>query len=216
MDGIVKYTTEGGSEMTLSPAIVRRYLAPSNVTDQEVMMFLALCKEHRLNPFLREAYLLKYGDQPATITVGKDAITKRAFRNPNYRGHEAGLTIVTADNKLVRRDGSMLLEGEKLVGAWARVYVRDYEKPVFDEVSFAEYAGKKRDGSLNKTWASKPGTMIRKVALVHALREAFPEELNGMYDQAEMQVEEQPTEPIEREEAVEAVLADDFLPEERF
>ena len=34
-----------------------------------------------------------------------------------------------------------------------------------------------------------PATMIRKVALVQALREAFPSELSGMYDQSEMGVD---------------------------
>ena len=34
-----------------------------------------------------------------------------------------------------------------------------------------------------------PGTMIRKVALVQALREAFPNTFAGLYDAAEMKVE---------------------------
>ncbi len=37
-------------------------------------------------------------------------------------------------------------------------------------------------------WAAKPGTMIRKVALVQALREAFPEDLQALYDAEEMGV----------------------------
>ena len=35
-------------------------------------------------------------------------------------------------------------------------------------------------------WAGKPGVMIRKVALVASLREAFPEDLQGMYASEEM------------------------------
>ncbi|MDS7999093.1 recombinase RecT, partial [Streptococcus pneumoniae] len=31
------------------------------------------------------------------------------------------------------------------------------------------------------TWNTMPATMIRKVALVNALREAFPEDLGNMY-----------------------------------
>lgn len=76
---------------------------------------------------------------------------------------------------------------------------------MFDEVSFDEYAGRKRDGSLNSTWRGKSGTMIRKVAIVHALREAFPDDLAGLYDSSEMQVEEPPQGPVEASvEAVEA------------
>ena len=35
-------------------------------------------------------------------------------------------------------------------------------------------------------WLTKPATMIRKVAVAQALREAFPEEMSALYDQAEM------------------------------
>jgi hypothetical protein len=35
-------------------------------------------------------------------------------------------------------------------------------------------------------WLTKPGTMIRKVAVAQALREAFPEEMSNLYEQEEM------------------------------
>ena len=41
--------------------------------------------------------------------------------------------------------------------------------------------GRKKDGSVNSQWSGKSATMIRKVALVQALREAFPARLGGMY-----------------------------------
>ena len=68
----VKYESNG-TEVTLSPAIIKKYLVngQGNVTDQEVVMFLNLCKAQRLNPFLREAYLIKYGSKPATIVTGR-------------------------------------------------------------------------------------------------------------------------------------------------
>lgn len=51
---------------------------------------------------------------------------------------------------------------------------------MFDEVSFAEY----NTGKSN--WTKIPATMIRKVAICHALREAFPEDLGGLYGSEEM------------------------------
>ena len=44
-----------------------------------------------------------------------------------------------------------------------------------------EYIGRKSDGTVNEQWTKRPATMIRKVALVQALREAFPETLGAMY-----------------------------------
>lgn len=198
MSGIVKYTSDSGQEITLTQGIVAQYIAGNqNVTPQEFMAFAALCKNYGLNPFIREAYMIKYGNQPATIVTGKDVFTKRAYRHPKFQGFQAGITVQNQQGQRLKRKGSAIYEGETVIGGWAEVYLADYQVPIYDEVSFDEYAARKKDGTLNKTWSSKPGTMIRKVALVHALREAFPEEFNGMHDQSEMGVDEQPDEPIQ-------------------
>ena len=49
-------------EVRLTPGMVRDYLVRGNddVTDQEVVMFINLCKYQQLNPFLNEAYLVKF------------------------------------------------------------------------------------------------------------------------------------------------------------
>lgn len=182
----------GEETVKLSPAIIRNYLVNGNgnVTDQEVVMFLNLCRFQHLNPFLREAYLIKFGNQPATIVTGKDAITKRAMRNHKYAGQQAGVVIYHEDNgELEYRNGSLVLPNEQLVGGWAKVYVKGYDVPIEAVVSYQEYVGVKNDGSVNGQWSKKPATMIRKVALVQALREAFPEDLGGLYASEEMNIE---------------------------
>lgn len=188
------YNTSHG-EVKLSPGIVRKYLVsgdPSAVTDQEVVMFMAMCKFQGLNPFLREAYLIKYGkDNPATMVVGKDVFTKRAAAEPQYDGAVAGVILQVGD-KVEYRDGTFYTPAtEKLVGGWAKVFRKDQKQPTVVSVSLDEYMGVKKDGTPNRQWAKMPGTMIRKVALVQALREAFPERLQDLYDASEMQVEEE-------------------------
>ena len=54
-------------------------------------------------------------------------------------------------------------------------------------VQFDEYVQMK-NGEPTSNWKAKPGTMIRKVALTQALREAFPEDLGSMYAPEEMGV----------------------------
>lgn len=182
----------GEETVKLSPTIIRNYLVSGNgnVTDQEVVMFLNLCRFQHLNPFLREAYLIKFGNQPATIVTGKDAITKRAMRNPKFAGQQAGVVIFHPESgELEYRNGSLLMVNEQLVGGWAKVYVKGYEVPIEAVVSYQEYVGTKGDGSVNNQWAKKPATMIRKVALVQALREAFPEDLGGLYASEEMNID---------------------------
>lgn len=177
-----------GQMVKLTPGIVRKFLVngSGNVTDQEVALYLNLCKYQKLNPFLKECYLVKYGDQPATIVTGRETFDKRAFRNKHFKGKQAGVVVVKEDGSIENRVGAIVLQNETLVGGWAKVFVDGYMVPIEIQVSLDEYIGRKKDGTPNSQWASKPATMIRKVALVQALREAFPEEYGGLYSQDEV------------------------------
>lgn len=179
-----------GADVRLTPGMVKTYLTngDGNVSDQEVAMFINLCKYQGLNPLIKDAYLIKYGNQPATIVTSKDAIMKRAMKNPRYAGHTAGVVIIKGGEnpELEYRVGALVLPGELLVGGWAKTFIQGYSVPIETVVGFEEYAGKTKEGKLNKMWASKPGTMIRKVALVASLREAFPDDLQGMYASEEV------------------------------
>ena len=61
---LVKFEVNG-STVELSPQIVRDYLVSGDkerVTMQELVMFINMCKFNGLNPWLREAYCVKYGN----------------------------------------------------------------------------------------------------------------------------------------------------------
>ena len=186
---VIKYNANG-EEVKLSKSLIKNYLVSGNkdaVTDQEVTMFLSMCKFQHLNPFLREAYLIKYGsNNPATMVVGKDVLLKRAMRSDKFDGLSAGVIVINNDGKLEEREGTFVLDNETLVGGWARVNIKGYSVPIYASVSLKEYMGRKSDGSPNGQWSNKPATMIRKVALAQALREAFPEEMSALYEQEEI------------------------------
>ena len=163
----------------LSIHTIKKYIN-DKATDEEAYVFLQLCKARGLNPFLKEAYLIKYDHvSPATMVVGKDAFMKRAELHSQYNGFEAGIITDKKEWKV----GTFLNESEKLLGGWAKVYRKDREHPVVITVSMSEFNTGK------SSWKKIPATMIRKVALVQGHREAFPSELSGMYDQSEMGVE---------------------------
>jgi len=178
-----------GSEVKLTPAIVQDYIVgtDTNITVQEYKFFVELCKQRKLNPFLKEAYLIKYSErQPAQIVVGKDAIVKRAVKHPMFNGREQGIIVLNdTTGEFTYRKGTFKLSAEQVVGGWAKVFRKDWEYPVEISVSFDEVAQRKGDGVLNANWKSKGATMVEKVALVRALREAFVEDLAGMYDKDE-------------------------------
>ena len=178
----IKYETPSGEMVILKPSTVKNTLVNGNgaITNQEVTMFLSLCKFAKLNPFLKEVYLIKYGNSPATMVVGKEVLLKRAMRSPKYEGMQAGIITVDANGNLKEREGTFVLDNETLVGGWAKVYVKGYTAPIYTSVSIKEYS----TGQSN--WKTKPATMIRKVALAQALREAFPEENAALYEASEM------------------------------
>ena len=171
-----------GEDVKLSPKMIKDYLVAGNgqVTDQEVVMFLSLCKFQHLNPFTRDAYLIKYGTSPATVVVGKDVLLKRAMRSEKFGGLSAGVIVVNTNGEVEEREGTFVLPEENLVGGWAKVLIKGYDLPFYSSVSMKEYSTGKSN------WLTKPATMIRKVAMAQALREAFPEEMSALYDQAEM------------------------------
>lgn len=200
--------TVGNDTVTLSPSIVRNYLTNGNgaVTDQEVNYFVHLCRGQGLNPFLKEIYLIKFGQQPATFVVSKEAFLKRAEANPQYDGSESGIIVLNKDGELIERKGGFFLkDSEQVVGGWAKVYRKDRKYPSDVQVTFEEYAGRTKDGNLNSNWANRPATMIKKVALVQALREAFPNDLNNLYteeEQGDIQIPMVDTTPIEQPKPV--------------
>jgi len=189
---VVKYNI-GDTEIKLTPSIVKNYLTGwVDVSMPEFKLFTELCKARKLNPFLKEAYIIKYGNQPATIVVGKDAILKRAINHPQFDGREQGIIVKKPDGTIEERKGTFHLDDEDVVGGWAKVYRKDWAHPTYVTVTFNEVAQRKSNGELNSNWATKGATMVEKVALVRALRETFAEELGGMVDEDEAWKNEEP------------------------
>ena len=174
-----------GKEIQLSKDTVKQYLVSGNgkVSDQEVVMFMELCKYQELNPFLKEAYLIKYSDRaPASIVVGKEAYMKRAQAQPDYERFEAGI-IIQRNNQLMEVEGSFKLPQDSLLGGWAKIYRKGIKEPNITRVSMTEYS------QGQSTWSKMPATMIRKVAIVQAIRETYPEQFGGMYIEEEINKE---------------------------
>ena len=196
--GRVTYEVNGET-INLSFKIVRDYLTRGNaaVTDAEVIQFISLCRANQLNPFIGDAYLVKYMPRdpgrpadPAQMIISKGAFMKRGESSSQYKGYRAGV-ILLRGNDIIYEQGSFFLPGDTLVGGWAEVYRSDREHPVVARVRLAEY------NSGKSTWQAKPATMIRKVAIAQAFREAFPFAVEGMYTPEEMPDEQGNQAPAE-------------------
>lgn len=178
-DDVVKYLVRGRAEF---------------VTEGEVKMFMALCKAQKLNPFVTgEVHLIKYSrDEAAQMVIGYDTYKRRADENPNFLYKESGI-VVQRGSEIIKKEGACLYPTETLIGGWCRVHKVRNEREVvtYKEVSFSEYNKGK------STWKAIPCTMIEKVAVSQALREAFPRDYEGLYTQEEMPYIESDNTPVE-------------------
>lgn len=176
----ITFVDDHGDAITITSEDVRMHICPQ-ADAKEVAYFMELCRAQRLNPFLNEAYLVKFQGRPAQIMVAHKALVKRAEAHPEYDGMEHGVVVLRNGEIHHEQRGACYPEaGETLIGGWAKVYRKDRRMPIYAERSF-----KSMDkGQAN--WKSMPDLMIDKCAQAAALREAFPDELRGMYVQEEM------------------------------
>lgn len=195
-----------GEDIKLTPSMITQFLTSGNeqITQKEVVMFLNLCKYQHLNPFLKEAYIVKFRGKPAQIITGKEAFMKRANANPNYDGFKAGIIVQHGDD-LKEIQGTVHLPSDKLIGGWCEVYRKDLAEPIKASVSVTEY------DKHQSTWKVMPATMIRKTAMVSALREAFPETLGGMYTEDDRNPQEMVDDSKTPVEAPEGSVARDLI-----
>lgn len=179
---IIQYEDRDGAQIVLTPEDVAAYCAKggAQLSRRDVVNFMATCKALGANPYLGDVYLVKYGSDDASIMAGKNYYTRVAVSIPTYDGMQAGVICVTGDGQVAYRQGSMTYPGDTCIGGWAEVHDKRWGVPIRAEVALAEY------NSHRSLWKSKPLTMIRKVALVQALREAYPDRFAGTYDSSEM------------------------------
>lgn len=180
---VVRYTALDGVEVALDARTVCEYLVGGDVTldDKDASYIIGVCRSRGLNPMAGDCSVWVQSGRPI-INISKDYWVRTARKlGASWR---AGVAVARATDgdggvELAYRDGCIVGAHEKLVGGWAEVAVPGCDVPFRYEASFTEYDTGK------SLWATKPATMIRKVALVSALREAMPAEFGGGYDAAE-------------------------------
>ena len=165
--------------------IVRKTFAP-DLTQTEFAMFVGLGKSLGANPFTREIWAVKYGNNSAQIFLGRDFYRRKAQEQPEYKGHQVDAIYSNDTFKMVggKPEHSYSLQDRgELIGAYCVVFRADNE-PYFNTVKFSEYTTGKA------LWNSKPETMIKKVAEAQALRGAFQGIFAGTYDDSEQWIDE--------------------------
>lgn len=132
------------------------------LTDPEFRLFAEHCKATGLNPFKREVWAIKAGGRLQVMT-GINGFLAIANGHPQFDGMEIEVDDDAAPTK-----------------ATCKVYRKDRKFPAVGVALLKEY------GKETPIWRQMPRVMLTKVAKSIAIREAFPQELNGLYTEEEM------------------------------
>lgn len=137
----------------------------AKMTDGQLALFVRLCDYHGVSPFTG-AHGFPNPDGGLAFGLRIDGMRALARRRAAYTRK---LELLTAPDDKTR-----------VIGARAEIHRAGDVAPFVSEVLFSEY---NKGGS----WDRMPETMIKKVAEAHALRAAFPDALDGVYEAAELE-----------------------------
>jgi phage recombination protein Bet len=189
--GLVVYQSRDGQEIRLSFDIVRKFLVSGKsnlVTEQEMMLYMGMCKARGLNPFKRDCYLVKYTDgDPAATIVSIDYFRSRAKAQGDCLGWQSGIIVENGQGQIEYRKGAFLTEKETLLGGWFRgkpaAWTEDYEW----SVSLKPYIKKTKEGGATRFWSEdNQAYMIAKVAESQGLRRLWPDEFQMLFTEEEI------------------------------
>lgn len=146
-------------------------------TDDELKLFIEICKQSNLNPFTRQIYAIKRrtrdGEQ-MTIQCSIDGYRAIA--------HRTGKCLSISDPKFEYKGDninipfSATITIEKIVGQ----HIGKFTATAY----WSDYYGDGKSYMAN----SKPRIMLGKACEALALRKAFPAELSGLYTKEEMHI----------------------------
>ena len=155
-------------------------------TDDELALFVHICKRSGLDPFSKQIYAVKrWSEQDKreimSLQTGIDGYRTIAQRTGEYAGNDEPIydsEVNTHPNKATVRVYRLIKGIKCCFSATAR---------------WDEYKQAKKDGKLNSFWVRMPYLMLAKCAEALALRKAFPAELAVIYTHDEMGQADNPT-----------------------
>jgi recombination protein RecT len=154
-----------------------------NATNEELALFVQICKNNGLNPFMNHIYFIKYGNQ-MSIQVSVEGIQYLARQKEDYRGSTAQLVhendefeieLDSETQELKIAKHSIKVPRGKVVASYAIAKREGYpDKVIIIEAEEVEHL-KKKAGS---QWGNYYNDMFKKHALKRALKAQFGIEID--------------------------------------
>lgn len=165
--------------------IIKNQFFPPNATPADMQYCIGVAKTFNLNPILKQIYFVPRRSQvngqwieKVEPLAGRDSFLTLAHRTGKFAGIESKVEIketpIMVDGKWTRQNDLV---------ATATVYRKDTERPFVVSVNYREYVQTNKEGKPTNFWATKPETMLKKVAESQVLRKAF--DITGLYAEEE-------------------------------
>jgi phage recombination protein Bet len=160
-------------------ALVKRTIC-KDATDDELQLFLGVCRKTGLDPFAKQIYAVKRKGKMA-IQIGIDGFRLIAERSGEYDGQEGPWWC--GDDGIWK---DVWISDEFPTAAKVIVYRKGYSRPFTGIAHWKEYVQLDNDGNIVSMWVKMAANQLAKCAEALAQRKAFPQDLSGLYSPEEM------------------------------
>lgn len=148
--------------------------------DDDLLMFLYVCKRVGLDPLTKQIYAVfrwdsRVGKEVMSIQTGIDGMRLVAQRTNNYAGQDD--IKYTPEDEATSTPTKATCTVYKMIGTLRVAFTAT--------ARWTEYVQMK-DGKATGMWAKMPYNQLGKCAEALALRKGFPNELSGIYSAEEM------------------------------
>lgn len=169
-DQLVTTETSAISQFSNTDIDIIKNSVAKGTTDAELKYFLAVAASTGLNPFQKEIWCYKSGSD-MLIFAGRDGFLSNAQKKADFKGIRSAYVCATDKFKMNVVSGHIEHEFTQadrgaIVGAYAIV-----KRDGMD--AFISWADFKEFNKGYNAWKTNPGSMIKKVAEAHALKQAY-------------------------------------------
>lgn len=164
--------------------LIKRTIA-KGATDDELRLFIQVCKGANLNPFLKQVFLVKRWDSREGKEVGAIQVSIDGFRSiAESSGQYAGNDDPVFQGELqIEKSKGEKIAAPKQATVTVHKVIDGQRYPFTATARWAEYYPGQKQGF---QWHIRPYLMLGKCAEALALRKAFPKLLSGMYEEGEL------------------------------
>jgi len=154
-------------------------------TDDELKLFITVCRNTKLDPFVKQVHFVKRWDSKAGIEVGVIQVGIDGFRSiAEMSGRYAGSEDVVYKDEQEAELAKIKMQVPGSATATVYKLMDNGERYAFTATArWSEYYPGDKIGYM---WRKMPFGQLGKCAEALALRKAFPKQLSGLYAPEEM------------------------------